>query len=379
MKVAVNTRLLLKNRLEGIGNFILESFERITKAHSDHEFIFIFDRPFDPGFISRPNITPVVIPPPARHPVLFYLWFEYSIPFILKKTKADIFVSPDGFLSLKTRVPQIAVIHDINFHHRPNDLPSNISRYYNRNFPKFAMKANRVVTVSEFSKKDIGISFGIEQSKIDVVYNGVNARFKPLSLQEIEKIKNQYSSGTDYFFYVGSMHPRKNLENLILAYNTFRESGSTKTKLLLAGDFMFDSHIIKSIHQSSPYRNDILFLGRVSEQELTGLMGAATALTFIPFFEGFGVPLLEAMYADVPIIASEVTSLPEVCGEAALYADPASVDSIKNCMLRITQEEGLRQRLIDAGKKQREKFSWDKTANLLWSSIEQTISTINFK
>ena len=129
MRIAVNTRLLIKNKLDGIAWFTLETFKRICKQHPEHEFIFIFDRKYSNEFIFAKNITPVVISPPTRHPLLIWFYFEYSIPYILKKINADIFISPDGWLSLKTKLPQLAVIHDLNFHYYP-EFYSGPLRYF---------------------------------------------------------------------------------------------------------------------------------------------------------------------------------------------------------------------------------------------------------
>ncbi len=155
MRIVVNTRLLLKDRLDGIGWFTYETMKRITESHSGHEFIFLFDRPYDREFVFAENVKPVVIGPPARHPVLWYLWFERSVMRALKKEEADVFVSPDGYLPLKSNVPSVSVIHDINFLHRPGDLPFSSRWYYNHYFPKFAAKASMIGTVSEYSKADI--------------------------------------------------------------------------------------------------------------------------------------------------------------------------------------------------------------------------------
>src|SRR3989304_8480792 len=145
---AVNTRLLLKNKLEGIGWFAYESLKRITQQHKEHKFIFIFDRKYDEEFIFSDNITPVVVGPKTRHAFLWYYWFEFQIPKVLKKHKADLFLSPDGFLSLCTDVKSLNVIHDLNFEHYPNDVPYFARRFYKNNFPKYAQKAKRIATVS---------------------------------------------------------------------------------------------------------------------------------------------------------------------------------------------------------------------------------------
>ena len=180
MKIAVNTRLLLKDKLEGIGWFTYESLKRIVLQHPEHTFYFIFDRKHDPQFIFAENVIPVEIFPPARHPYLWYIYFEFSIPRVLRKIKPDLFLSTDGWLSLRTDVSQVDVIHDLNFEHRKDFLKSKYQDYYTRFFPKFAKKAVRIATVSEFSKQDLQRFYGIPEDKIDVVYNGSNEVYRPL-------------------------------------------------------------------------------------------------------------------------------------------------------------------------------------------------------
>ncbi len=131
MKIAINTRLLLKNKLEGIGWFTLENFKRIVINHPEHDFYFIFDRMYSKEYIFVDNVHPVIIYPPTVRPMIWIVWFELFLPLLLKILKPDIYVSPDGNLSLYTDIPQISVIHDINFYHRPDDLP--LSYHLNQN------------------------------------------------------------------------------------------------------------------------------------------------------------------------------------------------------------------------------------------------------
>ena len=142
MRIGINTRFLLPHKMEGFGWYTYEVVKRLVENHPEHEFIFFFDRPYDSNFIFGENVTPVVLFPQARHPFLFYWWFEFSIPKALKEHKCDLFFSPDGYLSLKTSVPQIGVIHDINFEHNPKDLKWLMRKYYQRYFPKFAKKSS---------------------------------------------------------------------------------------------------------------------------------------------------------------------------------------------------------------------------------------------
>jgi glycosyltransferase involved in cell wall biosynthesis len=374
MVIAVNTRLLLKDRLEGIGWFTFETFRRIARDHSEHQFIFIFDRPFPREFVFTDNITPVVVWPPTRHPVLWYIWFEYCIPAVLKKYHADIFISPDGYLSMRASVPQLAVIHDINFVHRPKDLPRLTSAYYNYFFPRFAGISSRIVTVSGFSAGDIAQNFNVDRDKIDIVYNGFNPDYAPAPENEIAEIRRRYSEGYPYFLFIGALHPRKNLVGLLRAFDLFKGSGGHREKLIIVGAQMFKTGAVSSTLKGMVHSSDVIFTGRVPSSELQKILAGALALTFVPFFEGFGIPVAEAMAAGVPVICSGTTSLPEVGGDAALYVDPENTAEIAGAMQRISTDLILRKSLIEKGNRQIRKFSWDKSAQLLWRSIEKVMA-----
>ncbi|MFH1004703.1 MAG: glycosyltransferase family 1 protein [Bacteroidota bacterium] len=371
MIIAVNTRLLLKDKLEGIGWFTFESLKIITKNHPEHKFLFLFDRPFSNEFIFSNNISPIVIGPPSRHPFLWYWWFEYSLPKIFNRHKPDLFLSPDGYLSLRSSVKSIPVIHDLNFEHYPQDIPFITSRYYKKYFPLFAKKASRIATVSEYSKQDISNLYNIPSEKIDVVYDGANESFKN---QELNSPFREKWSKVEYFLFIGALLPRKNIARLLQAFEQFKKSSSSKTKLVIAGGKMWKTSDIENVYSNMNFRDDVIFTGRLGIDELKYVMSSALALVFVPYFEGFGIPIVEAMYSDVPVITSNVTSMPEISGNAALLVDPFSIDSIKDGMMKIYKDETLRKQLIANGRKQREKFSWDKTARLLWQSIENVIS-----
>lgn len=379
MKIAVNTRLLIKNKMEGIGMHAYNVLKRITVAHPGHQFLFLFDRPYDEEFIFSSNITPVVLPPQARHPVLYYIWFEYSVARVLNSAKPDIFYSPDGFLSLRANVCSLPVIHDINYEHYPQDLPSLTSRYYRKYSPLFANKAQRVLTVSEFSKKDIAGTYKILPAKIDVVYNGVDEAYKVLDGAEKESIKQKYAGGKDYFLYVSALHPRKNVKRLLMAFDKVKEDTGSDKKLLLVGPEYFRNSEMQGIHGSMKHKQDVVFTGRLNVSELCKVVGAAFALTYVSYFEGFGIPVIEAMQCDVPVITSNVTSMPEVAGDAALLVDPFSVEAIAKAMKDIIQDERLRLSLIEKGRKRRDWFSWDKTASLTWDAIEKTVNECRLK
>lgn len=375
MEIVVNTRLLLKNKLEGIGWFAFETLKRITNEHPDDHFIFLFDRHFDEEFIFADNITPLILSPPARHPVLFYLWFEHSVAGFLNKFNPDLFLSPDGYLSLRARCRQLPVIHDINFEHYPKDLSFLVHKYLTYYFPRFAKKAARIATVSTFSKNDIVDTYGIDPSRIDVIHNGCNESFIPLSPEIRNQTKKRFSAGADYFLFVGALHPRKNITRLFQAFDAFKSTRSNPMKLVIVGEKYYWTREIKLAYINMKFKDDVIFTGRLSTDELHQVMASALALTYVPYFEGFGIPILEAMNCDVPVITSNVTAMPEVAADAAILIDPFSVDSISQAMLQVYTNETLRHQLVEKGRNRRKQFSWNKTAGLLWESIEKTVQS----
>ena len=373
MKIAVNTRLLLKDKLEGIGWFTYESLKRIVLNHPEHTFYFIFDRKHDLQFIFAENVIPVEIFPPARHPYLWYIYFEFSIPRVLRKIKPDLFLSTDGWLSLHTSVPQVDVIHDLNFEHRQDFLKSKYQNFYTRFFPRYARKAVRIATVSEFSKQDLQQFYGIPAEKIDVVYNGSNAVYKPLGEEEQTTVRQQYADGCRYFLFVSAIHKRKNLANILRAFEQYKKQTGADTRFVVVGARAGQQDDVDDVLRSMTFAQDVRFLGRMSAEDLAKLMASALGLVYATLFEGFGIPIVEAFNAETAVITSNVTSMPEVAGNAAMLVDPYSVEEIAAAMTKLATNEPLRQEMIRKGREQRTKFSWDQTAERLWSCVMRAI------
>ncbi len=374
MRIAVNTRFLLKGKMEGFGWFTYETIKRITTSHPEHEFIFFFDRPYDEKFIFSSNITPVVLNPPARHPILFKIWFNRSVTKALKKYKADIFLSPDGFLSLKTNVDQVAVMHDLNFEHNPQDLPKSARNYFKKHFPLFAKKAKHLITVSEYSKKDIINTYAIQEDKITVSHNGGSEAFTPIDEHLQNEIRNTFTQGKEFFLFVGALSPRKNLSRLLTAFDDFKKEGNSDTKLLVVGEAIWKNKAMQLQYDEIEHKDDILFTGHLSLEKLTKIMGSAKALCFVSYFEGFGIPLVEAMNADCPIMCGNKTSLPEIAGDAAILVDPFSVSEIKDGLISLDNDAELRTSLIEKGRLRKKEFSWDKTAQIIWEVLAKELN-----
>jgi glycosyltransferase involved in cell wall biosynthesis len=373
-KIAVNTRFLIKNKLEGIGLFTYETLKRITLAHPEVDFYFLFDRKYDAEFIFGKNVYPVVLFPQARHPFLWYWWFEISVAGWLKNNNPDLFVSPDGYACLDTKVPQVLVIHDLAFEHFNNHVYGLVRYYYRYYMPRFARAAARIATVSKFSKNDIMQQYHIDAGNIDIVYNGAKEIYKPADETTKQRIKKQYTDGEDYFVYLGAIHPRKNVKNLLLAFDKFKsESNDKQLKLLLIGRKAWDFSDVDGAYEEMRFKRDVKFLGHLAPTELVEILGSAMAMTYVSLFEGFGIPIVEAMSCGVPVITSNVTSMPEVAGDAALLINPESVAEIAAAMEKMASDEELRKTLIEKGNKQVLKFSWQLSADKLWACFEKVM------
>ncbi len=373
MKIAVNTRLLLKNRLEGIGIFTRETLSRITKAHPEHQFYFLFDRAYDESFIFSDNVTPVVAHPQARHPYLWYLFFEHGIPLKLRKIKPDLFLSTDGWIPTRLDIPTVNVIHDLNFLHHPEFVPPVVRHYYDRFFPKFARNATRLATVSQFSCDDIHQSYQVPTERIDVVYNGANQAYRPYTEEEQSAVKQHYTDGKDYFLFVGLIHKRKNLANIFRAFELFKERTGSPMKLVVVGDKKWWAGEIEDTYLAMHYREDVVMLGRQQIDTLSALTAAATAMVYASLFEGFGQPIVDAFNAHTAVITSDVSSMPEIAGGAALLVNPYSVEEIAHAMEQLCLDENLRNTLIEKGMARKGIYTWDHTAELLWQTVEKCL------
>lgn len=372
MRIAVNSIFLQKNNLEGYGYFVQEIFRRLAKQFPQHEFIFIFDREYDEQFIFSSNIKPIVVAPKARHAFSFKYWYDVKLPMALRSIKPDVLIQPYGFCSLTTNIPQVLVVHDLAFKHYPQFIAKHHLYYYRAYTKKFLNKATAIATVSEFSKSDIVQQYKIDPEKINVVYSAAKNIFKPIDISLQQKTKEKYSDGREYFLFVGGIHPRKNLMNLLRAFSLFKKWQRSNMKLLVAGRMAWQYDDIVEKLKTYKYRDDVVLLNYLPEDELANITASAYAMLFPSLFEGFGVPVIEAMQSAVPVITSNTSSLPEIGGSAALYADPTDADAIAKQMLQLYKDESLRNKLIEEGKVQAAKFSWDKTAELMWEVIEKT-------
>lgn len=371
-RIAVNTRFLLSGKMEGMGWYLHEILSRMVKAHPEVEFHFFFDRKYDQRFIYGPNVIPHVLFPPARHPILWYWWFEFSVRRMLSKISADLFWSPDNYNCLGAPCPTVMTLHDVPFMHHPQWIRRRDVWYLRKFTQRWADKAEHIFAVSQFTKDDLIEKLRLPADKITVTHNAVAPRFQPIPPEKQQQIRDQWTGGVPYVLFPSAMHPRKNVLRLCQAFSLAKEQKQLPHVLVLAGRLAWHTHELQSIMEDGIRKGHYIYIPYL-DQELPEVMGAATIVAYPSIFEGFGMPVLEAMACGVPVLTSPITALPEVGGNAAIYTDPVSIEDLSEKLIQLLTQDSLREQCRVRGLDQVKKFSWDTSSQKTWNAIEQIL------
>ena len=365
LRVAVNGRLFVGQALEGVGRYALEVTAELMRGLPEADFLLLADRagplPELPRAPERRTLYPS-----ARHPVLFYAWFELAVPRALRAWRADVFVSLDNFCSLRTDIPTVLAVHDLAYRHYPTGVSRVQLAFYRRFTPRYVRRAEAVLAVSEYTRQDLLEAFDLPPEKITVAPNGVRPRFGRLAPKHVTQVRDGLTGGAPYFIAVGSVHPRKNVDGLIRAFDLFRANApDDPTHLVIAGRLAWRTEAVEAALAASPHRSRIHVTGFVSDERLGELIGAALALCLVSRFEGFGVPILEAYACGLPVVVADRSSLPEVAGPGGLTVDPDDDADIARALERLARDGDLRAVLAQAGHRHAERYSWSRTGDIV--------------
>jgi len=337
----------------------------MVEKHPEHEYIFFFDRAYAPEFIFNDSVKPVVVQPAARHPFLWYWWFEKSLPKAIEASGAEVFFSPDAYLSLSVNIPQYLVVHDLAYVHFPKQVPFLVRKYYQHFVPRYLEKAKHIFAVSEATKLDIQKQFNCSPDKISLAYNGVRSVFVPLSVEIQQEVRARYSQSKKYFLFVGAIHPRKNLAKLIQAFDLFYLKTDADFQLLIVGRKAWMTDEVEAALQSSPNKKRIQFYPYMDTEQLALVTGSAFAAINPSLLEGFGVPVLEALNCNVPVLVSNCFSLPEVAGPGAYLFDPNDAASIAAQMIE-SFDDPSRMKRIELGNQHKNLFDWESSSEHIY-------------
>lgn len=364
MKIGIFLHPYDEKKPAGLGEYIYSLTKNLIERDKKNRYvIFLKNRPVKNLNILGDNWE--IFAPPASGP----LWRDLAL-LLGPKVDTTIFNTPVLPIFYKPRKSTV-VVHDFAYYILPTKgIREYISKEAVYLLNKRALnKAEKIVSVSNATKEDIVKIFNIDSSKIKVVYNGFrDICNQPPTAVPVEK---------PFFLFVGVIKERKNVLNIVKAFIEAKKGYNLKQKLVIAGKGSgnyFDK--IKDLIDSSGLKEEIIFLGYVSDSQLVYLYKNADALIFPSLVEGFGFPILEAMSCGLPVITSNSSSLAEVGGDAAILVDPNSVQDISSAMVKIGQDEKLRTELADKGRERVKLFSWEKTAEEFYKILNEDISNI---
>ena len=363
MKIAVNASSLKTHFLENDTDFFIAIFLQLASSHPEHTFVFISDTPFTSECHFPRNILPVIIGPKTSTALKWRLWYNFKIPAVLKKHKADIFISKNG-CSLKTKIPQLLIYPDLTFLHQPSFVNKKWIHFYKKNMPLFLKKAEVVLVASGFLKEELTTHYKIEEEKIIVMHQKPREDFAPLSFEEKEKIKEKYTGGSEYFLYQGIISTQKNLLNLLKAFSVFKKRQRSSMYLILSGKPGEEFDSFKESLRLYRFNKEVVLLKDITESVTSKITASAYCMVYTPVYEAASIAPLEAMKCEVPVIASSTGSLPEACGNAALYADPNNFKDIAEKMMLIFKDEKSRKELIEKGQSHLQKYNSKKTPDI---------------
>lgn len=356
MRIAFDLRRI-KN--PGIGRYMQCLVEAILAQETTHEFLLILP----------PDAQELVSDPAGRAEKLccgtkYYSFREQlELPRILRRHRIDLLHSPHFVLPLLGSCTTVATIHDVIYLACKEDLPSKTGRvYYRKMMIAAAHKADRIITVSEFSKADIVRFLKVDPGKIEVIYSGLSSVFGKVKDQaRMDEVRRRYGINQEYIFYAGIYKPRKNHDGLLRAMQRLIASGIS-AQLVIAGAMNEGLVPLKKLAAELGVAEQVIFVGAVSDADLAALYSGAQVYACPSLYEGFGFTVLEAMACGTPVVCSSKTSLPEVAGEAALYTDPQDPDEFAQALAHVFSDGELRARLIAAGYENCRRFSWQNAA-----------------
>jgi glycosyltransferase involved in cell wall biosynthesis len=358
MQVGIDARLVFYNRA-GIGQYIIRLIEAMARIHSndDEAFIILQSRKDRSNIIQANGFHRKSLWTPSHN-----RFEQIALSFEISRLGLNLLHSPDFIPPFKRNCKSVITIHDLAFLLYPHFLTKESARYYGQ-IDQAWRNTDHIIAVSEATKQDSIKMLGVPENKITVIHEAANPIYKPLPKDEAKHhIAKKYKLNQDFILFVSTIEPRKNLPGLLQAYRRLRDEYKQDELLVLAGaNGWLWQEVYETVDRLN-LRQHVLFLGHVPSEDLVYLYNAARLFVHPAFYEGFGLPPLEAMNCGVPIVVSNTSAFPEVVGDAGLMINPNDIDGLTVAMWHGLTEEGLRQDMIQKGFKRAKIFSWERAA-----------------
>ncbi len=370
MRIGIDAHAI-GSRLTGNETYIKNLVLALAQIDAVNEYVLFFTHPeMVKAWEGRfPNFRVRLVRPHAA-----YARIPLSLPLAIYETGVDLLHVQYTAPPWSPR-PIIVTIHDLSFEHFPQFFTAKERFFFKRTIPRTARKAAKVLTVSEYSRRDLIETYSLPPEKVVVTPNGVGPSFKPVRDEEpLAALRKKYGIEREYLLSVGNLQPRKNLARLIQAYTKLRETVEEfRCQLVIVGKRAWlYRHIFHEAHRSR-YAGDVILTDYVPEEDLPGLYSGAMAFVYPSIFEGFGLPVVEAMACGTPVVTSNSSAMPEVVGEAGLMIDPYDEDALARAMLRVVEDAQLQAQLSEQGLLQAAKFTWRRTAERTLAVYEEVV------
>lgn len=361
MKIGIDARAAKWYRGTGIGTYSYQLINSLNNIDVINNYLLFTSSEYDNDIDFKSNFELNCIN--SQNTSTF--WDEVNVPNILKDNALDIYHVPQNGvgLPLKKTCPFIITLHDTIPLHMPETVGDRYLDIFNRNMEWIVNNSDGIITVSNYSKEDISKDFNYPKEKIFVTYLASEDIYKPLDKSMCKFVlKRIYNLDDDYILYVGGFSPRKNILGLIDAYSKLPESIRKKHKLVISGSKGKSYILYRNRVEKYGLLDYVLFPGFISMEHMPYLYNCSSLFVYPSFYEGFGLPPIEAMACGIPVIASNTTSIPEIVGDSACLFDPNNIDDLSNKILNLLENHSLRNTYINKGFKKVSSLSWNNTA-----------------
>jgi glycosyltransferase involved in cell wall biosynthesis len=376
MRIGINAQLCSSSssyRNAGVSQYIwrlLQGIGEIQPAAEIHVFLPGANRDsFHNSFVLHKRKFQ------TEHPLVRIAWEHTVFPFLISSLKLDVIHSPVHVLPVICPTASVVTVLDLAFMRYPRTYPLMQWKYLEFFTRRAVKKADAIITISESTRQEVIRLLGGEPRKIHTVLLAAGNSFRPASSEKIEEIKKRYGFDEPCVLYVGTLEPRKNVQTLLLAFDKVRRELDGRCKLVIAGGKgWFYSEIFRRIEDLG-ICDDVRFTGYVPAEDLPALYSSATVFVYPSLYEGFGLPPLEAMACGTPVITSNVSSLPEVVGDAGIMVDPRDPQELAEAIIRVLEDADLRLHMREKGLRRASEFTWRKTARQTLEVYEKVAAT----
>lgn len=361
MRIGINLLSLLPGIVGGGETYAVSLLEALARISDPSQYVIFINRETHASnLFGEGEWSTVTCPINAMFRPVRYVWEQLALPLQAKKYRLDLLHSLGNMQPLRLQCKSVVTIHDLNFHNVAHLMSPTRRAMLRYHVTQSASAADHIITVSEFSKRQIVELLGVSPDKVTVTHNAVKQR--PTHMVDVELLKQKYGIKQPYIIALSSQSPHKNMSKLVNAFTLLKQRRGDGLKLVLVGHRPHKSGDLTRALNESSARDAVIFTGYVPDADLASLYAHAEAFVFPSIYEGFGIPILEAFTYGTSVVCSKAASIPEVAGDAALYFDPHNIEEMAKAIDTVLSDDALREDLICKGKTRAKLFTWENAA-----------------